>query len=314
MSELRLNIPDSDRKGLRLLKGMQLMMLLAFFAIGLVITGGVAFGIKSIPGIDQRTSLLLSSALQCLVAFCLPAWLAGKLTVKDLIGWLGLRKAPTARAILGVVIVYVLALPAMNQIISWNESISFPESMKGIEDSLRASEDAERSISETILGGMSFGTMLIVIAVVGLLTGLSEEMFFRGGLQNSMTMPGKYTLGICVAAIIFSAVHFQFFGFIPRVLMGAFFGYLLVWTGSLWVAAFAHALNNSVVVVSYYLMSQHPAFQNLDSYGVSPTGEFPWDALTSAAATAIFLWKFRHFFFKNTGQPTADNRQRTTNN
>lgn len=317
MSEAKGNITETvyfgpDRKGLRMLKGMQLIMLLGFFAVGLLVTGGVAYGIKSIPGIDARSSLLLSSACQCILAFCLSAWLTARLSMTDPLGWLRLKNMPSLRAISGVVIVYVLALPAMNQIISWNESISFPESLGGIEDSLRASEEAARTISETMLTGMSFGSMLAVIAVVGLLTGLSEEMFFRGGLQNSLTMPGRHAMGIWIAAIIFSAVHFQFFGFVPRVLMGAFFGYLLVWTGSLWTAAFAHALNNSVVVVSYYIMSSDSSFKNLDSLGVSDAGELPFAAIVSAAATAIFLWRFRRYFFTkphipNNSQPTTHN-------
>ena len=291
--------PANDGKGLKLLKGLQLIMLLGFFAVGILATGGVAYGIKSVPGIGERESLLISSALQCLLAFCLPAYLTARFSVRDPLQWLGLKKAPTLRALCGVVIVYILALPAMNQIISWNESITFPEGMRSLEESLRASENAARTISESILSSMGLWSMLAAVAIVGFLTGFSEEMFFRGGLQKSLTMPGRHTLAVWAAAIVFSAVHFQFFGFVPRMLMGAFFGYLLVWTGSLWVPVFAHALNNSVVVVSYYIIRIESGLPNLDTLGVSQSGEMPWDALTSAAATFIFLWKFRGYFFNS---------------
>lgn len=303
---------ENDRKGLRLLKGLQLIMLLGFFAIGLLITGVVALGIKAIPGIGEREALLLSSTVQCLLAFCIPALLMARFSVIDPLGWLGLKQASPLKALLGVLIVYVLALPAMNQIISWNESVSFPESLHGLEESLRASENAARTISESILSGLGLWSTIGAVCVVGLLTGLSEEMFFRGGLQNTLTMPGKHSLAIWVAAIVFSAVHFQFFGFVPRVLMGAFFGYLFVWTGSLWTAAFAHALNNSVVVVSYYIMSAESSFKNLDSLGVSDAGEMPFAAIVSTIATAIFLWRFRRYFFTNPLPPITNNQQPTT--
>lgn len=289
----------NDSKGLKLLKGLQLIMLLGFFAIGLLATGGVAICIKAVSGLGERGALLLTSTMQCLLAFCLPALLMARFSMKDPLGWLGLKNAPPFKALIGVLIVYILALPAMNQIISWNESITFPEGMRGLEESLRASENAARTISEIILNGLGFWSMIGAVCVVGLLTGLSEEMFFRGGLQNTLTMPGKHTFAVWAAAIVFSAVHFQFYGFVPRVLMGVFFGYLLVWTGSLWVPVIAHAFNNSIVVVSSYLICSDRGMPNLDTIGVSQTGEIPWDAMFSAAATFVFLWKFRRFFFKS---------------
>lgn len=296
MSEPSVNIPD--RKGLIALKGLQLMMLFGFFAIGILLTGGAAMGLHAIPGVSERISLLLSAGIQCLLAFCLPAWLTGKLTTRDSFQWLDLKTLPSAKGLLGVVIVYILALPAMNQIISWNESIHFPDGLHGLEASLRASENAAREVGNNILADMNIWGMLAAVGIVGLLTGFSEEMFFRGGLQTIMTMPGRHTFAIWTSAIIFSAVHFQFFGFFPRVLMGVFFGYLLVWSGSLWLPVFAHALNNSIVVFSVYLLGG-TSIPEIDTIGIAQTGHFPWGALTSAAATFIFLRKFRGYFFKS---------------
>ncbi|MBD5357956.1 MAG: CPBP family intramembrane metalloprotease [Bacteroides sp.] len=292
----------SDVKGLRLLKGFQLMILLGCFFIGLIIVSVAAIGINSLPGINERTALLLSAGLQCVIAFMLPAWAAGKFTTKNSFKWLRMRSVPSVKAFVGVIIVYLIALPALNQIISWNEAITFPESMKGLEAALRSSENAAKGMSEKILASMGLWQMLAAVGVVGVLTGIAEEMFFRGGLQNILTMPRRHTLAVWGAAIIFSAVHFQFFGFVPRVLMGVFFGYLLVWTGSLWVPIFAHALNNSIVVVSYYMFGNSD-FPDIESLGVSHSDEFPVAAAASAVATAVFLWRFRHYFFFSSSTP-----------
>ncbi len=294
MSDSDINIPD--KRGLKALKGFQLMSLFGIFLIGLIVTGVAATGFQSIPGLSERMSLLLSAAVQCVLAFCVPAWLTGKFTTRDAAQWLSLKTVPHAKAFVGVIIVYVIALPAVNQIISWNESVHFPESMKWLEHSLRASEDAAQGVSDKILSSMNIWMMLAAVAVVGVLTGFSEEIFFRGALQNILTMPGRHAFAVWTAAIVFSAVHFQFFGFVPRLLMGVFFGYLLVWTGSLWTAVFAHAFNNSIVVVSVWLSSAGSVIE-LENIGTTVGGVIPWGALTSAAATFLFFWKFRKFFF-----------------
>lgn len=297
MSDLDINIPD--KRGLKALKGFQLMSLFGIFLIGLILTGVASVGFQSIPGMGERTSLLLSAAVQCVLAFCVPAWLTGKFTTHNAAQWLSLKTTPHAKAFVGVIIVYVIALPAINQIISWNESIHFPESLQWLENSLRASEEAAQGVSDKILASMNLWTMLAAIMVVGLLTGFSEEIFFRGALQNILTMPGRYAFAVWSSAIVFSAIHFQFFGFVPRLLMGVFFGYLLVWTGSLWVPVFAHAFNNSVVVLSVWLSSYGSAI-DLEILGTSTAGSIPWDALTSGVATFLFFWKFRKYFFFKT--------------
>ena len=287
----------ADKRGIRLLKCYQLMILFSIFVVGIAVTGIAGLGIKSIPGISERASLMLTAMLQCVLAFIIPAWLTARLSVKNQLSWLSLNVRLSWKAIVGVLIVFAVAMPAMNQLISWNESIHFPQSLQWLEDMLRRSEESAGAVSGKMLDSMNVAWMLAGVAVIGVLTGFSEEIFFRGALQKIFMSPGHSGVAIWGAAIIFSAIHFQFFGFVPRMLMGAFFGYLLYWTGSLWVAVFAHALNNSIVVVCSMLADNGAASPTLDSLGVAAAGEVPWDAITSAAATAIFLWKFRKYFF-----------------
>ena len=85
-------------------------------------------------------------------------------------------------------------------------------------------------------------------------TGLGEEMFFRGALQR-ICCDGmrRRHLAVWTAAFVFSTLHFQFFGFVPRLVLGAFFGYAYLWSGSLWVPVIGHALNNSAVVAFMWM-------------------------------------------------------------
>ena len=115
------------------------------------------------------------------------------------------------------------------------------------------------------------------------LTGIGEEMLFRGTIQRIFS-EGKVNTHIAVwcSAFIFSALHFQLFGFIPRMLLGAFFGYLYVWSGSLWLPILAHALNNSLSTLTYY----DAAIDTLPWIGNHPT---PALAIVSAIATALMV-------------------------
>ena len=96
--------------------------------------------------------------------------------------------------------------------------------------------------------------LIASVVCVGLLTGLGEEMFFRGALQR-ICCDGmrRRHLAVWTAAFVFSTLHFQFFGFVPRLVLGAFFGYAYLWSGSLWVPVIGHAFNNSAVVAFMWM-------------------------------------------------------------
>lgn len=294
--------------------GLRLMVLFGSFCVLLSLASVIFLLLSKCESIGERNALLMSSAIQCVLAFCLPAMFCGMFASRKSVEWLGLSTPLRLKSIIGVLILYVLVLPAMNQLIAWNASIHLPDWASGIEASLREMEDAAGDTTNKILSFTGIGGMLATIGVVGLLTGFSEELFFRGALQKvfSQSRMSEW-LAIWGAAFIFSAVHFQFFGFLPRLLMGAMFGYLYVWSKSLWLPIFAHALNNSVVVATSHTLGNDLEGESvvegsqalgIDSFGIASDGEIPWAAIASAIATAIFLYRFRGYFF--CGRRTVD--------
>ena len=277
--------------------GLRLLVLFGSFVLLLVATSVISEIIKNSTFFTTRQGLLAASALQCIFAFCIPAWLAARYASVAPMKWLGMAKVPTFKSLIGVIIVYILALPAMNCLIEWNASLHLPASLSSIEQTLRGWEEANANVSRQLLDANGIMEVISGILVVGILAGLSEEMFFRGALQRIFADSGMgITFAIWGAAFIFSTFHFQFFGFFPRWIMGVFFGYLLVWTGSLWVAVFAHVLNNSIVVVSEAFASQTGFMESIGT-GV---GSFPVIMpLSSAIITIVFLLWFGPFFFKS---------------
>ena len=237
-------------KNIRESAGIRLAVLFGSFFILLLLVTVINSIIEKQPG-NPRSHILIATMVQCILAFCIPALLVAKFSSKDYAGWLYLTNVPYLRSILGVIIVYIISLPAMEWLIQWNSNIHLPESLSSLEKVFREWETTAEASTRIILDTHGVLSVLAGVLIIGVLTGFSEELFFRGGLQGILTGTsiGK-GVSIWICAFIFSVMHFQFFGFLPRLMMGAFFGYLLVWTRSLWVPVFAHVLNNSVVVIS----------------------------------------------------------------
>lgn len=284
---------------LRKQTGLRLFVLFAAFFIFLIAIGGISGLIMSIPGIGERNAILISSALQNIFAFSLPAWLAARFASDHPMRFLGLTQRIGIKPFIGVVIVFIVAMPAMNWLIAWNESVHFPDWAAGFEKTLRGWEESNSGMADKALAADSFLQMLVGILVIGMLTGIGEESFFRGGMQRIFCESGcKTWIAVWGGAFVFSAFHFQFFGFLPRMLMGAFFGYLLVWTGSLWPGIFAHALNNSTVVVAAWIFGD----PDKADFMTPPASGIPWGAIVSATLTIMLLTKYKDLFFTTTKQ------------
>ena len=236
-------------KSFRESPGIRLTVLFGSFFLFLLLTSVISVIIEKSSG-PARSHILLMSTVQCVLAFILPSLLLARFSSKKYESWLHLTKVPSLKSLAGVVIVYLISMPAMEWLIEWNSSIHFPASLSSLEKIFRSWEESGEASTKILLESNGWISVVLGVLVIGILTGFSEEMFFRGGLQGIFIRSSmRKGMAIWLTAIVFSAMHFQFFGFFPRLLMGAFFGYLLVWTGSLWVPIFAHVLNNSMVVI-----------------------------------------------------------------
>lgn len=172
-------IANDGKVNLRGNAGLRLMVLFGAFSVCFLVLGGILLGLSAACGGDQNhTYMMLTSALQCLIVFCLPAWLCARYSSDSPGGWLGLSTSPSLKGIIGVILLFVLALPALNQVIYWNENIHFPEWASGIEKSFRDMEDQAATMTKVALDYQGIWGMLATVGVVGVLTGFSEEMFF----------------------------------------------------------------------------------------------------------------------------------------
>lgn len=146
------------------------------------------------------------------------------------------------------------SMAIMEMLSNLNEKILSADFLKGFADWAREREDSVSKMLESLLQMDTIGEMLLNLLLIGLLTAIAEEFLFRGCLQTIFTRwTGNIHAAIWITAIIFSAFHMQFFGFLPRLGLGLLFGYLVAWSGNIWAGVWAHFINNGTAVVVTYL-------------------------------------------------------------
>ena len=241
---------------------IRLVLLIGLVLAGLILTSMVSaalmlasgFSINDIMDMAQTGSMGLGAGLtramlasQHLCFFILPALAFGLIVYRSaFLSGLDLQKNPGA-ILSGLGIVFLIAAyPIVNLSFIANEAIPLPEW------ALQFENQAEDTL-KAILTMDTPMILLINLLIIGILPGIGEELIFRGILQKQIGLMLKSpVLAIWIAAFIFSAIHLQFEGFLPRMVLGAILGYLYHWTGNLWVPIIAHAFNNGVQVIMIY--------------------------------------------------------------
>ena len=177
----------------------------------------------------------------------------------------------------------LLMLPVNAWLASWNQSIHLPDFLEGIQSWAWQKEKEMEQLTSYLVDFSGTGEMLLGFLVISLIAGLSEEFFFRKMIQPRLiAFTGNPHAGIWITAFIFSAIHIQFYGLLPRMALGALFGYYFYWTGNIWLPVLAHALNNGFTLAGLILYRQQ-----LSPVNVEDPSEVHW-ALGALAAGLVW--------------------------
>lgn len=240
---------------------------------------------------EQLTSnqMLWSQAFQSAVTFVLGAWLYVYLISPTPARYLGIDTLQSG----WLYVVATLAMFALSPLVSvtalWNDAIELPASLQAIEQWMRNMEEIANDATLLLLQGEGAYSTIMALVVMAFIPAVGEEFLFRGclqkGLQNKI---GSVHLAVGIAAFVFSFIHFQFYGFIPRFILGIALGYFYVYGKSLWIPIWAHFLNNATAVLSYKWVYQETAATNLSTMG-APT-DLETNMLIALAAVSALLY------------------------
>ncbi len=256
---------------------LKLSVILIFISlyIWVNIIGG---GSEENLNLDNQNMIVVLKILQAIavvVIFISPSLLFSIFWTKQKIHYLGITKSAPFRVLFFAGVGMLLAMPLINWLAEINQSMSLPESFASIENWMKVSEEKAAELTEAFTKGTSVGVLIMNLFVIALMAALSEEIFFRGVLQKVLIECFKNKhIGVWIGAILFSAFHMQFYGFVPRMIMGAYLGYLFLWTGSLYPSILAHFLNNGMAVLLAWLVNRGVISVDIDKIGTEQSQWF----------------------------------------
>ena len=203
----------------------------------------------------ENTDLIFKylQGVQTISLFVIPALVISYMMTRGNGDWLLAKKAPTAVSISLVILLAVSLIPVTSAAGILNAKMQFPGWLSGLEKWITEKEDTASYLTGILLESNNLTALLTNLFVIAILPAVGEELFFRGVFQQIFQKMFKSgNVAVWATAIIFSTIHLQFYGFLPRLILGLVFGYLFYWGGSLWLPVTAHFVNNAIPVISSY--------------------------------------------------------------
>jgi membrane protease YdiL (CAAX protease family) len=251
-----------------------------------MLTGKICFGGDT----GTRSYLYVIQSISLFGTFLVPALLFSYFATKKWFSYNEADKIAPPSMVGYVVILSLFILPIIACLGYFNEQIALPESMQKIEIWMREMEESSKQIIEILTANSNIFILLANIVIMALFPAIFEEFLFRGTLQPFFTkwFTNKH-VAIIVTAFIFSAVHFQFYGFIPRFLLGIYLGYLFVWGRSLWLPIIAHFMHNANSVILDYCTQR----RGIDMEAIDPSQipGFYWVVLGCVVCVGVGGWR-----------------------
>lgn len=238
-------------------------------------------------------NLKIAQLIQSVGMFVIPPLIMAYLWSSKPLSYLQLNRLPNTKSTLYAIVIMLIAIPFINLLAQLNQEISLPAFMATIEAQMKAAELQIAELTEKMLNVKSMDALAFNILLIAIIPAIGEELFFRGIIQKILSERRNIHLAIWISAFIFSAIHLQFYGFFPRLLLGAFLGYLLFWSGNLWLPVIAHFTNNAMAVVFYYLKFNGVQVFDFETIG---SGNTWWVGVISGILVIIGVYFIRKQF------------------
>ena len=186
--------------------------------------------------------------------FIVPVLIFSYFVNHDIKRYLKLGHKPRMFSLFTAVLLMFVSIPLIGWLSTINQAMHLPTWMAGVEKWMRDLQTANDTLSDTFLKDGTKKGLLINMIMIAILPAIGEELLFRGALIKIFKhWFNNVHVAVVVSSILFSAFHFQFFGFFPRLVLGVILGYLFVYSRNLWVPIVAHFINNAFAVILIFL-------------------------------------------------------------
>jgi membrane protease YdiL (CAAX protease family) len=224
--------------------------------------------------------------------FAISSFLFALLVSKDASLYLGLKSRPKMLSLLITLVLTFVVSPWVGYVYDLNQAMQLPSFMAGVQAWMKNSEDLAMQLTEAFLGKPTVAGFAVNLIMIGLIPAIGEEFLFRGVIQRLLKdWIGNAHVAIFISALLFSAMHMQFYGFFPRFALGLLFGYLFYWSGSLWLPMLAHFLNNGMAVLVSYLFEQGLTTVTAEDFGKTESMYWVWLSVLGTVFLSVFLYK-----------------------
>ena len=247
-------------------QGTKLLTFILLLVFGLLFSSVLAaLLLLSGEGMDDITNIQIGQVISQVFGFMMPPILYAMLVKEKPFNYLGFKKLQPW-SLLGIVAIFTI-IPFLAMVTEWNDNISLPESMATLEQKLRYIQEVANDTTERF---MTEGSLFSGLLIVGALAAISEELLFRSVIQKAFVKICKNAhVGIIITAIVFSAFHGDFFGFVPRFILGLMLGYMFYLSGSIFPSMLMHFVNNGTIVMLYYLNKKEVINVDIETFGLT---------------------------------------------
>jgi uncharacterized protein len=236
-------------------------------------------------------AMKLMQILNTLGGLLLPAVLFMWLCTSENETFGGLTKSYPFIPVLLSFLLIVFSQPIVGWANELNSYFSLPDGLSFIENKMKNMEVKNGQITDAFLSTTSMRGLMLNIFMIAILPAFAEEILFRGVLARLFKdWTNNVHVAVFLSSFIFAAIHLQFYGFLPRFLLGMALGYLFFWSGSLWLPIAAHFANNFLAVLLEFLFRKGIIHTNAENFGMDNAF---WITLISAMAVGGILYTIR---------------------
>ena len=243
---------------------------------------------------ENKNKLKISQFIASVFIFIIPCILLSYFSTKESFNIFGFKSELKRQNILLILFMMIFIQPFVVFCMQLNASFlhSVSDYIPKIYNQMELMEDKAVELTNYFLRMNSPIDLLFNLFLIALIPSIGEELFFRGIVQKKLGNILKSPhVAVTITSFIFSAIHMQFFGLLPRFLLGVILGYLFFYSGNLWTSVLAHFINNAMgVLLMYSAFSENlnPDITNIESTEISL-----FQAFFSVSVVLLFFYLYK---------------------